>query len=138
MSRLPLRELLSPRLIVVLFNHAIFAFVDLSFQVLLPLMYAASIPIGGLGLSPFTIGMAMGIWGILNATFQVLSLSRLMKTFGPRNLYNMAFASNFFCVGAYPLMSLFAKKAGIVDWRVTTVVVIQFIFRSFGMIGWGE
>ncbi|KAJ7150848.1 major facilitator superfamily multidrug-resistance, DHA1 sub-family [Mycena crocata] len=111
-----IRELLVPRLLIPLLNYGFFCFTQTAFQVLLPLMYSTSIPNGGLGFSPYQIGATRvgGVW-------------RLVRRFGPRNIYIFAFANFTICIGAYPLLSFFAQRSQKVDGIVWTIVVIQSI-----------
>lgn len=121
---------------VVYLNQGFLAFFDLCYQVLLPLIYSTSIPFGGLGLTTFEIGMIMGTCGIFNGIFQLFALPILSKKFGWRNLYIAAYAALAITVGAYPIMSFFAKSAGRVDWRVKAVIVVQLFSYCVACIGW--
>ncbi|KAG6829996.1 hypothetical protein H0H92_002686 [Tricholoma furcatifolium] len=80
---LPFTALLTRDVLVSSISMASIAFLDQSFGVLLPLMLSTSIPLGGLGFDPYTIGMAMGTWGLLNAGFQVIAFPTLFKWLRP-------------------------------------------------------
>ncbi|KAF5379817.1 hypothetical protein D9615_005697 [Tricholomella constricta] len=69
----PFRALLTRELVIAIVCHGFISFLDQSHGVLLPLMLSTSIPLGGLGFDPYTIGMTMGTWGLLNAGFQLVS-----------------------------------------------------------------
>ncbi|KAJ7791347.1 major facilitator superfamily multidrug-resistance, DHA1 sub-family [Mycena olivaceomarginata] len=86
-----LRELLVPRLVIPLINYGFFCFSQTCYQVLFPLMYSTSIPNGGLGFSPYLIGVTR------------------------------------VCIGAYPLLSFFAQRAGRVDAIVWAIIVVQLL-----------
>ncbi|KAJ6572275.1 major facilitator superfamily multidrug-resistance, DHA1 sub-family [Mycena capillaripes] len=121
------RELLVPRLTIPLLNYGFFCFAQTAYQVLFPLMYSTSIPNGGLGFSPYLIGVTRGIWGIVNTFMQMFLAARIIRHFGARTIYIFAFANIGICIGAYPLLSFFAQRAGRVDGIVWTIVVIQLI-----------
>ncbi|CAK5272376.1 unnamed protein product [Mycena citricolor] len=118
-------ELLVPDLVVPLVNYGSFCFVQTSYQVLFPLMYSTSIENGGLGFSPYQIGVIRGIWGFLNTLFQIFLAARLIKYLGPRTTYICSFANFAVCIGSYPLLSFLAMRAGRVDLFVWLVVVAQ-------------
>lgn len=64
------------RTLVPMINMGYLAFVNQSVVVLLPLMFSSSIPLGGLGMSPFQIGVIMSVWGgkiSLHLLFTMLS-----------------------------------------------------------------
>ncbi|EGN99216.1 hypothetical protein SERLA73DRAFT_55143 [Serpula lacrymans var. lacrymans S7.3] len=121
----PLRSLLVRRVLTPILNYAFIAFVDQCMTVLQPLMYSTPIALGGLSFSPFTIGIVMGVWGVINGCIQIFAFPALLKYLGPRKLYTAALASYFISIGAYPLMSFLAKQAGGVDGKVWAVLVFQ-------------
>ncbi|KAJ7474455.1 major facilitator superfamily multidrug-resistance, DHA1 sub-family [Mycena galericulata] len=122
-----MRELLVPRLVIPLINYGFFCFTQTAFQVLFPLMYSTSIPNGGLGFSPYQIGVTRGVWGVLNSFSQILLTPRLIRWFGARNVYIFAFGNFTICIGAYPLLSFFAQRAQKVDAIVWALVGIQLL-----------
>ncbi len=61
-------EFLNKNLILTVTNYCAVAFLSMVRTVLMPLMFSTSIEVGGLGFSPFEIGLIMGVWGLLNAT----------------------------------------------------------------------
>ncbi|KAF7348646.1 Protein ZINC INDUCED FACILITATOR-LIKE 1 [Mycena venus] len=121
------RELLVPRLVIPLVNYGFFCFAQTAYQVLFSLMYSTSILNGGLGFSPYLIGVTRGIWGIMK-TFVLLFLAApLVKRFGARTMYIFSFGNIGICIAAYPLLSFFAQRAGRVDTTVWAIVVAQLI-----------
>ena len=132
-----LRSLLIRPLFIPLINYAFTAFLDQSYQVLIPLMFSTSIAQGGLAFDPFTIGVIMASWGVLNALFQVIAFTRVMKWLGPRRMYILSFSCFFFTFLGFPMMSFFAKQAGRVDWKVICVLVVQMLFFSIVYMSYG-
>ncbi|EGO24784.1 hypothetical protein SERLADRAFT_449530 [Serpula lacrymans var. lacrymans S7.9] len=133
----PLRSLLVRRVLTPILNYAFIAFVDQCMTVLQPLMYSTPIALGGLSFSPFTIGIVMGVWGVINGCIQIFAFPALLKYLGPRKLYTAALASYFISIGAYPLMSFLAKQAGGVDGKVWAVLVFQLASIIVGFMGFG-
>ncbi|KAJ7198311.1 hypothetical protein GGX14DRAFT_666502 [Mycena pura] len=62
----------------------------------------------------YQIGVARGVWGVLNTVFLLFVAARPIRRFGMRN-----------AVGAYPLLSVLARRALRVDALVWAVVVVQ-------------
>lgn len=120
-----LRDVFTKPLLNTLVNHGVLAYLDMCHSTLLPLMYSTSIPLGGLGLDPFEIGLILGGFGCLNAIVQTKFLGRFIRKYGARKVYMCSFAGIPFCFLAYPIMSFFAKRAGRVDGFVIVCMSIQ-------------
>ncbi|GLB44763.1 putative major facilitator superfamily protein [Lyophyllum shimeji] len=82
----PFSALLIPQVLLPLVVYMVLAFISTSSQMLLPLMYSTSIPIGGLGLDPYHIGIILSAFGFVNAIVQLLLLPPLVRRFGPKKL----------------------------------------------------
>ena len=120
-----LRALLTPEVVAVLVNYGLFTFLEMSFQVLIPLMWSTSVALGGLGFTPYKIGLTMGIYGLVNALMQIIFLGRLIRRFGPRKVYRVAFSCLFVSFASFPIAGFFSRRAGGPDWRVWCIIVIQ-------------
>ncbi|KAF8813379.1 MFS general substrate transporter [Phlegmacium glaucopus] len=112
-------------LLLIYLNYAALAFLDMGHFVLLPLFYSTSIPSGGLGLDPFRIGVTFGTFGCINAVIQANALGPLIRKYGARRMYIMAFPGLIACFALYPVMRHFAQIAGRVDGFVVACMVIQ-------------
>jgi len=131
--------LLNRGLMMIYLNLVSLAFVDMGHSVLLPLFYSTSIPLGGLGLDPLKIGIALGSFGFVNAIVQAKFLGPLIRKFGARKLYIICFPGLFACITLYPIMRHFAQLYGRVNYIVIVCMIIQlsfqmFIFASYGSI----
>jgi MFS family permease len=132
------RAILTRPLLMTLTNHVFLTFLDMCHFVLLPLMYSTSIPLGGLGLDPFHIGVTLGTFGCINSLIQMNFLGRLIRKFGARRVYIFASPALASCFAMYPIMSFFARRAGGVDAIVITCMVVQLtchmaIYMAYGM-----
>jgi len=134
-KRPTLRSLLVRRVVVSIINYAFLAFIDQCLVVLQPLMYSSSIPLGGLGFSSFTIGIAMGVWGTINGVFSIFAFTKILDKFGVRRLYIVSFASYLVCFGAFPVMSSLAKRSGVVGGIVWVILVLQLTFYVLAYMG---
>jgi hypothetical protein len=132
------RIILTRPLLMTLTNHVFLTFLDMCQTVLLPLMYSTSIPLGGLGLDPFHIGAALGIFGCVNSLIQMRYMGRFIRKFGARQVYILASPAISGCFAMYPIMSFFARRAEGVDAIVITCMVVQLtcymsIYMAYGM-----
>lgn len=134
----PFSALLVPQVLLPLVVYMVLAFIDMSSQVLLPLVYSTSIPIGGLGLDPYHIGIILSVFGFINAIIQLLVLGPLVRRFGPKNICLAAATSYLGNIGLYLPLSYFARKAGRVDGKVWAVIVVQLLTRLTNGMAYGS
>ena len=118
-------------LIMIYLNSAALSFLEMGYAALLPLFYSTSIPLGGLGLDPYKIGIVMGSFGCANAILQARLLGPSIRKFGARRLYILSFPSLFACVTLYPIIKYFAQHFGRVNYLVAVCMIFQLIFRIF-------
>ncbi|KAJ7199556.1 major facilitator superfamily multidrug-resistance, DHA1 sub-family [Mycena haematopus] len=121
----PLRALFIRPVLIALMNHAFLCFCQMSYDVMIPLVYATPIEMGGLGLSPLYIGRIMGLCGLLNVFTQVFLSAKAIRRFGPHTIFTTAFCCLSFSFLAYPFLNYFARKAGRVDTSVIIVIILQ-------------
>ncbi|KAJ7510540.1 major facilitator superfamily multidrug-resistance, DHA1 sub-family [Mycena galericulata] len=124
-SVLPLRKLFTRPVCIALLNHAFLCFCQMSGDVLIPLVYASPIELGGLGLSPLYIGRIMGLGGFFNIFAQTLLSARAIRRFGPRSIFITAFCCLFSSLLAYSFLGFFARRAGGVDLAVVLIIIGQ-------------
>lgn len=128
----PLRSLLTPNILILFINYACLAFVDQCTSVLMPLVLATSIPYGGLGLSPFTIGFIMSSLGVIIGLSSVLFFPPLSRRFGCRRIYRTAFACYSIPILTFPLMNYSARRAGMVN--VVTWALIAILMACYAIM----
>lgn len=120
-----LRDLMTRRVLIPLINYAFLAFIEQCCSVLMPLVYATSIPYGGLGLSSFTIGIIMSALGIIIGISSAIFFPILLRNIGIYKLYRTAMGCYLVTVASFPIMNLLARHAGHVDGYVWVILVIQ-------------
>ncbi|KAF8634140.1 hypothetical protein AX15_001045 [Amanita polypyramis BW_CC] len=120
-----LQSLLTPDVVAVMTNYAFFTFLEMSFQVLIPLMWSTSVRLGGLEFTPYNIGVTMGVYGLINAFMQICFLGMFIRRFGPRKVYRVAFSCLLVCFSGFPFAAYFSRHAGGPDWKVWCVIVVQ-------------
>lgn len=127
-----IREVFGDRNVaILLLNMAFLAFWGQCQDVLLPLMLSTSVPLGGLGFDPRTIGLIMGSMGLANGLIISLFLARVVDKYGARTVYATAYKGMLFVFPAYPLLNWLAVRAGgHANWSVWTLLVLQLFCAS--------
>ena len=122
----PLRTLLlMPRVSIVLINFGFFSFCDMSRRILTPLMWSTSLEHGGLGFTPYTIGLAMGISAVVKIFFQATFLGKAIRYFGAKKLFTVSLVALLVALACFPLEKYIAQHTGGTDWQVWTVITIH-------------
>ncbi len=80
---LPLHMLLTKPVIVSISNYAMLALLDMSAMALIPLVWSTPIELGGLSLSPTSIGLWLATYGCLNGVLQFFLFPRVVGRLGP-------------------------------------------------------
>jgi len=109
---LPLRALLTRRVIIAAGNYASLSLVDISFRAIQPLFLSTPIHLGGLGLPPATIGKLLSTYGILNGVFQVFFFARITDRWGSRTVFFGGIASGIPAFALFPIINYLARHQG--------------------------
>lgn len=115
---------------VVMGVYGFLGFCDMGVLALTPLMWSTSIEHGGLGLSTYVIGMALGWYGILDSLFQVMFLGKIMRRYGPRNVFIFCFSCLIPTLWNFPISNYFAREANGTDWKVWAMVAFTLVTQS--------
>jgi len=113
-----LRSLLNGPLFLPFISYGSLNFINMCYTTLLPIVYSTSVSLGGLGLTPMTIGAIMGFSGFINAVVQLRCLGGLLRQYGARNMFITSFSSLVLCLSIYPFLSMLARRSGKTDWLV--------------------
>ena len=84
---LPLRSLLTRRVLIAAGNYASLSLVDIAFRALQPVFLSTPVHLGGLGLPPSLIGTLLSIQGISNGIFQVFFFARIHDRWGSKKTF---------------------------------------------------
>jgi hypothetical protein len=87
---------------------------------------ATSICHGGLGPGSFTISVIMTALGVTIGISSAIFFLILLQNIGIYRLHRTAMGYYLVTVALFPVMNLFAKCIGHVDWCVWAILVIQF------------
>ncbi|KAF9652374.1 MFS general substrate transporter [Thelephora ganbajun] len=108
----PLRAVLTEPVVLSIASYLWLAFVDISLRALQPLFFATPIHLGGLSMSPATIGLCLGIFGLLDGTVQGLLFAKIIRRVGLKRLY----LTSLFCFiplfATFPVINYFAREWG--------------------------
>lgn len=119
--------LLMPTVLITVINCGFLGLCDMSVAALTPLMWSTSLKNGGLGFTPYTIGLLFAVFGILNMFFQAIAVGKVIRCFGPRKVFIGSMVPWLILVICFPLERYFAQRAGHVDWRVWTVITVHLV-----------
>jgi hypothetical protein len=108
------------------------------FSYLQPLVLATPIALGGLGLDAPTIGLVLGLNGIIMGVFQVIFFAPLHRRFGTKKTFITALSAYFVIYISWPIMSFVAKRTGKLGAPVFVVLVLQQIASAFAGVGYSE
>ncbi|KIM48412.1 hypothetical protein M413DRAFT_419006 [Hebeloma cylindrosporum] len=135
---LPLRSVLTRRVIVAAGNYASLSLVDIAFRAIQPLFFSTPIHLGGLGLQPAAIGNLLSIFGILNGLFQLFFFARMNDRWGSKNIFMVGIASAIPIYLSFPIINTLARHQGysIAVWAAVSlqIVISVALSLSYGAI----
>ena len=124
-ANMPMRSLLTPSVVTPIANYAVLAFLDISLLALLPLFLSTPMYLGGLGLSPSSIGSWLALYGIMNGVFQALFFAKIVGWLGPKRMFCVSVSCFVPATIMFPIMSWLIRARGTVDHTVTFALVSQ-------------
>jgi hypothetical protein len=110
---LPLRALLTSRVLIATSNYAALGLFDISLRALIPVFYATPVDLGGLGLDPPRIGNTLAVFGIVNGLFQVFFFSWLHGRFGTKALFACGITLSVPIIIGFPIINMLGRTYGI-------------------------
>ena len=134
---LPLRALLTRRVIIAAGNYASLSLVDISFRAIQPLFFSTPIHLGGLGLPPSTIGNIMSIFGILNGVFQIFFFARINDRWGSKRVFFWGVASGIPVFASFPIINYLARHNGY-STAVWIAVGFQIVISIASSLSFGQ
>jgi len=118
----------------------VIALLDVAAMVLLPLVWSTPIKLGGLGLSPASIGMWTSGYGISSALFQYAVFPPAIARFGPRPIFITGIALFSVIFVLFPLENVVARHAtgGGTVRAVWPLIVLQLVSISISDMAFGK
>jgi len=122
----------------ILVNYLFLAFAERCQYVLVPLIYSTSVEIGGLGLTPYYIGLIMSIWSFCNAIVQMNLVGKLIRKCGGARVYRFGYVCYLACFLTFPFSTYFARQNGGVGFGSGVFMIIQLFFAFFSTMCYGS
>ena len=121
---LPIRSLLTPRVLIATGNYASLSLVDISFRAIQPVFLSTPIDLGGLGLPAPSIGTLLSGQGILNGLFQVLFFAKIHDRWGSKKTFIAGISTAIPAFIMFPIANALARTQGY-SIAVWAAVVLQ-------------
>jgi len=135
-SVLPFRAALTKPVMLSVTNYLFLAFIDIAIFNLRPLFFATPVHLGGLGLPPPTIGLCLGIFGLLGSAAQALFFSKAVRFFGLKRLYVISLSTFIPLFALFPIISHLVREGGRSP-AVWTLVASQFLLNCITEFTYG-
>ena len=133
---LPLRSLLTPRVLIAAGNYASLSLVDIAFRAIQPVFLSTPINLGGLGLPTPSIGTLLSGQGIFNGIFQVFFFAKIHDRWGSKKTFIAGISAAIPAFIMFPVANALARAEGysIAVWAVIALQAISVIALnlSFG------
>ncbi|KAG1872085.1 MFS multidrug-resistance DHA1 sub-family [Suillus tomentosus] len=126
---LPLRALLTSKVLSVTASYATTGLFLTGFNSILPVFYATPIELGGLSFDPPRIGALLAASGIIQGIFQLLFYTRLNDRFGARAVHIIGISSGIPMVVLFPVTNALARAFGI-GTAVWLCVAVQLTLKT--------
>jgi len=107
-----LRSLLTYEVVLASANYAFLSLVDISFRAVHPVFLSTPIEIGGLGLTPPTIGKLLSVLGIFNGVFQVCFFAKIHDRWGSKRVFIGGLMSSIPAFALFPVINILARQQG--------------------------
>jgi MFS family permease len=110
---LPLRALLTPKVLTITASYATMGLFRIAFISILPVFYATPIRLGGLSLEPPRIGAVLAASSTAQVIFQLVFYARLHDHFGAKAMQITGISSSIPIVILFPVINTLARAHGI-------------------------
>ncbi|KAG2363838.1 MFS multidrug-resistance DHA1 sub-family [Suillus spraguei] len=121
---LPLRDVLTPKVLAVTASNGTFILFDIALYSILPIFCATPIELGGLSLDPPRIGAIFAASAFVCYTTQILFYARLHDHFGAYTILMTGLCSGIPIVILFPVTNALARAHGM-GWAVWLAIAIQ-------------
>ncbi|OAX33678.1 MFS multidrug-resistance DHA1 sub-family [Rhizopogon vinicolor AM-OR11-026] len=131
---LPLRALLTSRVLIMILNYATLALFEIALRSTIPVFYATPVDLGGLGLDPPRIGNILSVSGIINGLFQVFFFASLHDRFGTKMLLTYGIALGVPTIIAFPIINALCLTygTGVTVWFAVGLQLAMYIPLNMG------
>ena len=135
--------LLTKPVMISITNYAMLALLDMSAMALVPLVWSTPIEMGGLNLSPASIGFWLSAYGCLNGVLQFALFPRVVGRLGPGRVVFTSIAAYVIIYTMFPFENLAARHAaaahgGGTNTAVWLLVILQLASVCITDMGFSE
>lgn len=133
-----LRSLLTRPVVISVANYGLIGLLEMMAGVLIPLVWSTPVELGGLSMSPASIGVWMAGYGCLNGLYQFVIFPLIVDRFGPRRVFIVSIASfaPMYLLLYFENMTLrYAGRAGSVT---VVLIVLQLSSMAIADMGFGK
>ncbi|KAI9452891.1 MFS general substrate transporter [Lactarius psammicola] len=135
---LPLRALLTRPVVVSVANYCMISLLDMIAGALVPLVWSTSVELGGLGMSPASIGLWMAGYGFINGIFQFVAFPRIVRRLGPQRVFIASIALFFPVYIVFPFENLAIRHSNRgLNPATSLLIVLQLLSIIFSDMGFG-
>ncbi len=134
----PLRSLLTRPVLITIANYAMFAFLDMSALVLIPLIWSTPVEFRGLNLSPASIGLWMSVYGCMDGILQFTVFPRAVGCCGLRGVFVVSIAASAVVFAMFPVENNVQRQAFGSPNILWLLIFLQLLSLSIHRMGLGK
>ena len=136
---LPLSALLTRPVVISVMNYCVIGLLDIIAGTLIPLVWSTSLELGGLSMTPASIGLWMGGYGFMNGIYQFVALPRFVRRFGPRRVFITSILCHIPFYMMFPFENLASRhSSGGLNLTAALLIMLQLSATSFSSMGLGK
>jgi Na+/melibiose symporter-like transporter len=133
-SSIPLRTLLTRKIILTVINYHILAILEISMLSVMPVFFASC-----LHMEPSSIGLIMGIMGLVNGVVQITCFVPLHRRLGTRNIFTLGIASFLLIWLCFPLINkIYVQDGGVMGFKVSALITLLILFSTIEQMSFSE
>ncbi|KAN0136219.1 efflux pump azaL [Lactarius tabidus] len=129
---LPLRALLTRPVLLSVSSYAMIALLDMAAMALIPLVWSTPVELGGLSLSPASIGLWLSGYGCLNGVVQFTMFPRVVARLGPGRVILTSVAAYVIIYTMFPFQNLAARAKSASVWLLVVLQLASICITDMG------
>ena len=137
-SSTPVNSVQTRQLLIVLLNYAIFTFLALSLTATFSLFLYLPVGAGGLSLNPASIGLILGIVGILIGLVQAAFFSKVYKKWGCKKVFRVSVVGFVLIYTCMPVIAALAANEGGHTPLMWVLLVLLLFFQAVPPAGFSQ
>ena len=135
----PWSALLTRPVVVSVANYCVIGLHDMIAGALVLLVWSTSVELGGLSMSPASIGLWMAGYGFLNGIFQFVAFPPIVRRFGPRPVFIASVLCFFPVYILFPFENLVLRHSSQgLNLTAVLLIILQLTATVFSTMGFGE